>query len=123
VKVVEDTATAMYKAQNAPGAKAVWKAGNCDQAYVINSEDIAKIGSDLTDGGSAGLGSLSDVPALVTCQVGLFWSPPTCDHLATTYVNAAHPTGRFQVEVRKLGELRPVCTTLYESDGTRAGPR
>jgi hypothetical protein len=114
-KIVGDTASIMYRAQSAPGAKEVRKAGNCDQAFVIAGDDMAKITKDVSDADA------KHVPALITCQVGVFWSPPTCELLAETYVAAVHPKSRFMVNVKKVGAIGDVCRTVFEADGTAYG--
>jgi hypothetical protein len=111
-KIAIDTASIMYRAQSAPGAKEVRKAGNCDQAFVISGDEMAKITKDVSDADAR------HVPTLVTCQVGVFWSPPTCELIAETYVAAVHPTGRFMVNVKKVGAIDNVCQTAFEADGT-----
>jgi hypothetical protein len=114
-KIMGDTASIMYRAQSAPGAKEVRKAGNCDQAFVITGDDMAKITKDVSDADA------KHVPALITCQVGVFWSPPTCELIAETYVAAVHPAGGFMVNVKKVGAIDDVCRTVFEADGTAYG--
>ena len=124
VKMVGDSASIMYRAQSAPGAKEVRRAGNCDQAFVLTAADVAKLANDARNLADGGVDADSEsAPGLVTCQVGVFWTPPTCDLLARTYADAAHPAGRFVIEVKKAGGLQSVCQVTFERDGSRLRAR
>jgi hypothetical protein len=112
VHLVSDSAKIMYKAQSAPGASEVRKAGNCDQAFVVAGDDVATLARDATDSG------VRHAPILVTCQVGVFWEAPACELLARTYVDAAHPKQRFVVNVKKTGSLGSACQETFEADGS-----
>jgi hypothetical protein len=102
----------MWKSRNAPGTDEVRKKGRCEQAFVIAAEDMQKLGNDFTDGGAM----LSH--PLVMCQVSLLVDPPSCLDLARAYVDAVHPTTRFDVAVKQTGSSKNFCQSAFTATGS-----
>jgi hypothetical protein len=117
VKAIGDTAKLMEEAQNAPGAKEVAKKGGCQQALVIDVQKMAELVDEFGDAGMKDGTSTLRERMMVTCQVGFARTPPTCETLAQTYVDAAHPTEPFRVTVQKQGDTQRVCDRGFTSTG------
>jgi hypothetical protein len=118
VKLVGNTAKLMEEAQNAPGAKEVARRGGCQQALVVDVQRMA----ELIDGFVADAGMQQGTAqmrekTMITCQVGFARTPPSCETLAETYVNAAHPTDAFRVIVQKQGDTKRVCEMSFDAKG------
>lgn len=113
VSTVGEGVKIMSEAQNAPGAKEIRDVG-CTQALVVDVERMGK----LMDAGGDAVGEFSKV---ITCQVGLLGTAPTCDQLAKTYVHAAgKPPRGFMVTVtHQRHPQKPTCMKLYSPSGTK----
>jgi hypothetical protein len=123
VKLVGNTAKLMEEAQNAPGAHEVAKKGRCQQALVVDVQKMAELIDEFvvdagTQQGTAGLREKT----MITCQVGFVGTPPTCESLAETYVNAAHPTDPFRVIVQKQGDPKRICEESFSATGSPLSP-
>jgi hypothetical protein len=92
---------------SSPGAKAVGKAGKCQNASVVASEDIG----DISDAGPLDMD-------FVICILPAMGDEPSCDDLASTYVDAAHPTRKFMIEVKHLTKSKMTCQRTYDPVGT-----
>jgi hypothetical protein len=115
VGVMGEAVKISAKAQKAPGTKEL-RAMGCKQAMVMDFEDLTKIMGKLD------AGPRSDQPPpfgeMVTCSVNPWGTPPACDEVATTYVNAVGPRPKpFIVVVQKAGNPKGQCTTRYAADG------
>jgi len=113
---IGDMSEIITEAQKAPGTKEVRGLG-CSQAMAMDVDKLTKIMARFDAGG----GPPPQFSKMVVCQVGLLGTPPTCDAVARTYVDAAGPPDRgFAVSVQKgTGKAQTVCSTLYEPDGTK----
>ena len=68
----------------------------------------------------------SDPPpdaTLIVCQAALFVAAPTCDDLARTYVDAAHPDFPFRIRVNVAFDPKSGCSADYDSSGMPAPKR
>jgi hypothetical protein len=92
-----------------PAEKAVAKAGKCQGATVVSGEDAAK---DID--ASVPL----DLDFVVCILPALAGAEPSCDDLARTFSDAAHPSRRFMIIVKRLlagDEL--ICQRTYTPGG------
>lgn len=104
------------KGMTAPGTEQLRKAG-CSQAMVIDMTDAMDIIDMFADGGGKTIPD--DMSAMVICQGNMFDNLPTdCGALARTYVDAAHPTKGFALQVQRQGDKTPICQNTYEPDGS-----
>jgi hypothetical protein len=117
-KAASGTMKLMQDAQNAPGAKEVAKQGGCQQALVIDTEQMAELVESFTPdaGVKKGMGALEE-KTMVTCQVGFARTPPTCEQIARIYVDAAHPKAPFRVTVQQQGSTQRSCERSYDENG------
>ncbi len=117
-KAASGTMKLMQEAQNAPGAKEIAKQGGCQQALVIDTEQMADLVESFTpDAGTRkGLGGLQE-KTMITCQVGFARTPPTCEQIARIYVDAAHPKDAFRVTVQQQGATTRACERSYTETG------
>ncbi len=92
-----------------PAEKAVAKAGKCQTATVVSGETAAK---DID--ASVPL----DLDFVVCILPALASAEPSCDDLAQAFTDAAHPSRRFMVIVKRLlaGD-QIVCQRTYTSGG------
>ncbi|MFT3837529.1 MAG: hypothetical protein QM723_11090 [Myxococcaceae bacterium] len=105
------------KGMSAPGTAELRKAG-CSQAMVIDMADAMEIIDMFADGGETKK-MPDELTSMVICQGNMFDNLPTdCGVLAKTYVEAAHPTHGFALQVQKQGEQKPICQNTYEADGS-----
>jgi hypothetical protein len=113
---IGDMSEMITEAQKAPGTKEVRGLG-CQQAMAMDMDKMTRILNRFDAGG----GPPATFSKMVVCQVGLLGTPPTCDEVARTYLDAAGPPDRgFAVSVQKgTGKAQTVCSTLYEPDGTK----
>jgi hypothetical protein len=106
------------EAQNAPGTKEV-RALGCDQAMAMDLEKMQRIVADRFDGGAS---TTSTASVMVICQVGIFdRNTPSCDAVARAYLSGApQPSRGFTVNVQRgTSGRQPLCSTLYDPDGTK----
>ncbi len=104
------------KGMTAPGTAELRKAG-CTQAMAVDMSDALEIAEMFMDGGEKK--GADDMGIIVICQGNMFDSLPTdCSALARIYVDAAHPTRGFALQVQKQGESKPICQNTYNSDGS-----
>ena len=117
-KAASGTMRLMQEAQNAPGAKEVAKQGGCQQALVIDTQQMAELVESFTPdaGTKAALADLRE-HTMVTCQVGFARTPPTCEEIARIYVSAAHPKEAFRVTVQQQGASTRACEKSYAPSG------
>jgi hypothetical protein len=52
------------------------------------------------------------------CQVSLLVDPPSCLDLARAYVDAVHPTTRFDVAVKQTGSSKNFCQSAFTATGS-----
>ena len=115
---IGDMAQLAAEAQHAPGTKEVAALG-CDTAMAMDMDRMQSIMHERFDASAAAPSKFS---MMVICQVGMFAkSSPTCDNVARAYVAAAGPPARgFAVNVQRSGGgASPLCSTLYDSSGTK----
>jgi len=116
---IGDVAELAAEAQHAPGTKEV-RALGCDTAMAMDMDRMTSIMHERLDASST---VPSEFSMLVVCQLGMFSSksPPTCDDVASTYVSAAGPPARgLAVNVQRgSGRANTLCSTLYDSAGTK----
>jgi hypothetical protein len=104
------------EAQNAPGAREIEKVG-CSQGMVFDMEKFGELARAIVGDGSAEEAK-SDLHTMVMCQVNMVGSPPTCDDVKRAYLGAVpSPPGPFLVQVTKMTEHEPRCTTTYSAKG------
>lgn len=117
-KAASGTMKLMQEAQNAPGAKEIAKQGGCQQALVIDTEQMAELVESFTPdaGVRKGIHDLEE-KTMVTCQVGFARTAPTCEQIARIYVDAAHPKAPFRVTVQQQGSTTRSCERSYDASG------
>ena len=117
-KAASGTMKLIQEAQNAPGAKEVAKQGGCQQALVIDTEQMAELVESLQPDAGArnGLRGLQE-KTMITCQVGFARTPPTCEQIARIYVDAVHPKAAFRVTVQQQGSTKRACERSYDETG------
>jgi hypothetical protein len=104
------------EAQNAPGAREIEKAG-CSQGMVFDMEKMGEFARSIAGDDSAETAK-SDVNTMVMCQVNMLGTPPTCDDVKRAYLGAVPtPPGPFLVQVTRMTEPTPRCTTMYSAKG------
>jgi hypothetical protein len=118
-KAASGTMKLMQEAQNAPGAKEVAKQGGCQQALVIDMDQMAELVETFKPdaGTQASISELRE-RTMVTCQVGFARTPPSCGDIAKIYVGAAHPKDPFRVTVQQQGATERSCEQSYDATGT-----
>jgi hypothetical protein len=105
------------EAQNAPGAREIEKAG-CSQGMVFDMEKMGEFARSIAGDDGSAEGTKSDVNTMVMCQVTMIGSPPTCDDVKRAYLGAVpSPPGPFLVQVTRMTETKPRCTTMYTAKG------
>ncbi len=99
--------------ERAPGAEAVKKAGHCSAASVVDGARLV----DLVADGGPGARAKLDLD-FVICILPIGGPSPSCDDLADAYVDAVHPTRRFNVQAKHIGGDGVVCGQYYTARGT-----
>jgi hypothetical protein len=111
----------IHEETNAPGARELRKAGPCTSVIVLSATTRAAHREEGHQKSKA-----SDPPpdaTLIVCQAAIFVAAPTCDDLARTYVDTAHPDFPFRVRVNVAFDPKSGCSTDYDSSGKRAPKR
>jgi hypothetical protein len=104
------------EAQNAPGT-AELRAMGCDTAMVMDMAKLEAMGSAFAD--ASARAPTSSIRIAVVCQSRRA-APPTCDQVATTYVQAiGRASGKFSAQVQSSAGTRS-CSGIYSPEGTRA---
>jgi hypothetical protein len=118
IDMVGQTKDMVEEGMNAPGAAQV-RALGCDQAVVMDMGKIIKLATKLFDAGSENpLEKESSLSVICTIQM-MGGTPPECDLIATTYVQAIGGTSAqpFNVMVQKQGNNKPICSGKYDVQG------
>lgn len=116
-KAISDGTKVAAKGLKAPGTPEL-RALGCEQAMVVPMKDFAPVLADLDAAGADAVPN----ELLVTCQVGAFGTIPTCDKVASTYVNAVgRADGDFYVTVTRQGSGHPECEQTYDANGAAIG--
>jgi hypothetical protein len=118
------------EAQNAPGTRELRKLG-CEQASAMDMDrfgrllnDDAALKDDEEDEDAAFRRTSQMYRVMVSCQGGFLRTPPSCDDVAQTYVDAVGTVpGPFIVSVTNPKDPMHPCNGEYSADGTRLPPR
>ncbi|HTJ82845.1 MAG TPA: hypothetical protein VL400_14085 [Polyangiaceae bacterium] len=111
------------RAESAPGADAVEKAG-CSVGAVIPVADLKTLGQSLEDEEARRKGRVAKVvdtgaDPVVYCGASKSEGAPTCGAIATAFVATA-PTAAFVVTVHADG--RELCSERFDPKGGPLGP-
>jgi hypothetical protein len=116
IKIVNEAPKLAEKGMNAPGMAEV-RALGCEQALVLDMNDVGDLMSDIIDAGSGKKTGMPD-GLLITCQVRPGARAPSCDDIASTYVATVKTASKdFMVTVQEQGNSRTLCDSSYDTSG------
>jgi hypothetical protein len=115
IKLVDEAPKLAEKGMNAPGMAEV-RALGCDQAFVLDMNDVGELMSDIIDAGSGKTGMPDGL--IITCQVRPGARAPSCDDVASTYVAKVKTASKdFMVTVQEQGKSGARCESSYDASG------